>query len=114
MNSFGRKIISAVFGVVVLSLLVNFFRQGVVYHRINKRLAREKEALKVLEEKNRQLKERLEEVKSPKFLEKEASMILGLAEDSRGLVTPTEVPEVQKSEGTPLPNYEKWWRLFVY
>ena len=114
MNNFGRKIASVVFLVIILSLSVNFFRQGVVHHRINKRLAKEEETLRALERRNQELKKRLEEVKSSQFLEEEASVILGLGEGRRELVTPTESLNAQKLEEPSLPNYEKWWRLFVY
>jgi len=97
MNKLGRKILSILFLIILSSLLVNFFRQILVYRRVNRRLFAEKQELQTLEKKNRELKTRLEEIKTQ-------GISVGL--------TPTQFPNMIVGEGGDLPNFKKWWRLF--
>lgn len=97
MNKFGRKILSILFLIILSSLTVNFFRQILVYRRVNRRLFAEKQELQILEKKNRELKARLEEVK-----------LQGISIE----LTPTQFPNMIIGEEDRLPNFKKWWRLF--
>jgi len=97
MNKLGRKILSILFLIILSSLLVNFFRQILVYRRVNRRLFAEKQELQTLEKKNRELKTRLEEIKTQ-------GISVGL--------TPTQFPNMVLGDDR-LPNFKKWWRLFV-
>jgi len=70
-----------------------------------------------LEEKNRQLQERLKEVKSPEFIEKEAREKLGLAKPGETVyILPPNVAYLPRQEENipkeELPNWQKWWKLF--
>jgi len=112
MKSLGYKIIWVLSLIVVLSLITNFFRQVITHQRVNKRLADEQKALQVLERKNQELKKRLEEVKSPQFLEQEAASVLNLS--GKVLVTPTESPNLGVPAQIQIPNYKRWWKLVAY
>lgn len=108
-----------VFFLIFLGFIVGVFRQIGIYFRTNRRLALRQKELRELEEKNRALKVRLEEVQSPKFLDEQARKLLG-AGDNRGI--PVGLPAVGSEEEklTPeveesiLPNYLRWWKLFVH
>jgi len=96
MNKLGRKIFSVLFLIILSSLVVNFFRQVLVYRRVNRRLFAEKQELQTLEKKNQELKLRLEEIRKQGVL---------------GESSPTQFPSMIVQEGG-VPNYKKWWGLF--
>lgn len=76
------------------------------------------EVLYNLELKNKELKSKLSEVKSPEFIEKEARDKLGLAKEGETVVViPHEelekvLGEQKKEEIKRLPNWQGWLRLF--
>lgn len=96
MNKFGHKIISVLFLIILSSLVVNFFRQVLVYRRVNRRLFAEKQELQTLEKKNQELKLRLEEIGKQGVF---------------GEISPTQFPSMIVQEKGVL-NYKKWWKLF--
>lgn len=79
-----------------------------------------KEELLALEEKNKELKENLERVKSDEFIEKQIRDQLGLAKSGEIiLVLPEDdvlkklVPEMSvEEEDLPDPIWRKWYKLF--
>lgn len=109
MNNLSRKIFSILFLIILFSLLINFFRQVLVYRRISRHLLEEKEELQALEKRNRELKMRLEEVKKQEFFEEQG----GSAFNLEGL-SPTSEPEMASYQKVEPPNFKKWWRLFFY
>lgn len=118
-KSQAQKLLRIIFFVIFLGFLVNFFRQATIYFRTNRRLTQKEKELKALEEKNRALKVRLEEVQTPKFLEEQARKLLGVGESRTNATTLSASlsktsETLPEEEETALPNYQKWWRLFVY
>lgn len=109
---------SLVLLLVLLGSLVGCLKQASIYFYTNRRLAQKERELKQLEEKNRALKIRLEEVEKPEFLDEQARKLLGMGDASRGAsIRPTTAPEtktVTKEVKSELPNFQKWWQLFVY
>jgi cell division protein FtsB len=71
-----------------------------------------------LELKNKELKDKLSEVKSPEFVEKEARDKLGLARDGETVIIIPEdklkqvLGSTQKNIEAKLPNWLGWWQLF--
>ena len=75
------------------------------------------EKLHKLEVENRNLKNKLENVKSNDFIEEEARNKLGLAKEGEIIVIiPDETIDLilgkKKAEIVRLPNYLGWWRVF--
>lgn len=74
--------------------------------------------LQSLEVKNKELREKLEEVKKPEFIETQARDKLGLVKEGETLVIiPQEkIDEVlgmtKKIEEIKLPNWQGWLKLF--
>ncbi len=106
MNNLSRKLFSILVLIVFFSLLVNFFRQVVVYRRISRHLLEEKEELQSLEKRNRELKMRLEEVKKQEFFEGGGNTF-----NLEGL-SPTPGQEMASYQKVEPPNFKKWWKLF--
>jgi len=98
----GQKLFSFILWIFFVSLLISLFKQIAVYRRVDRRLLDEQRQLEVLEERNRQLKERLKEISrsEPAFSKTEET--LGL--------------ESVKNQPIFLPkkNYKKWIELFFY
>jgi len=101
-NKLGQKLFSFILWIFFVSLLISLFKQIAVYRRVDRRLLDEQRQLEVLEERNRQLKERLKEISrsEPAFSKTEET--LGL--------------ESVKNQPIFLPkkNYKKWIELFFY
>jgi cell division protein FtsB len=118
-KNLAQKLLRIVFLVIFLGFLMNFLRQATAYFRANRRLVQRQKELKALEERNRALRFRLEEVQSPRFFEEQARKLLGVG-DSRATIAvlPTGLSKAQENtpEGEPaaLSNFQQWWRLFVY
>ena len=118
-KSQAQKLLGIIFFVIFLGFLVNFFRQATIYFRANRRLTQKQKELRALEEKNRALQVRLEEIQSPKFLEEQARKLLGVG-DNQAAASSLSASLSKTSEALPeeeeiaLPNYQKWWQLFVY
>jgi cell division protein FtsB len=76
------------------------------------------QALFSLELKNKELKDKLSEVKSPEFVEKEARDKLGLAREGETvIIIPDDklkqvLGSTQKNVEAKLPNWLGWWQLF--
>lgn len=109
---------SLVLLLVLLGSLVGCLRQASTYFYTNRRLAKKERELKQLEEKNRALKIRLEEVEKPEFLDEQARKLLGMGDASKEVsIRPTTAPETKtviKEVKSELSNFQKWWQLFVY
>lgn len=108
-----------VFLVIFLAFLVNFFRQVTVYYWTSRQLAKKQKELKALEEKNRALQVRLEEVQSPKFVEEQARKLLGMGDNRAPIaVAPSGLPKTSENMVTEemivRPNYRQWWQLFIH
>ncbi len=104
--------------VILFASLMAALRQAGVYYSSQKKLAQEEKELQGLQEKNRALQVRLEEVKKPEFLDEESRKLLGLGDSQRGsLILPTSPlsggTSAFREEPKP-PNYQKWWRLFFF
>lgn len=74
-----------------------------------------REELVKLEEKQRNLKKKLEEAQSPAFIEREARESLGMIKEGEAIVLvpndkSTNLQMTNKEED--IPNWRKWWKLF--
>lgn len=75
-----------------------------------------RQELAAAKETNRELKARLEEVKSDTFVEKEAREKLGLQKPGELVVVfeggEEQVVIEEKGQNRELATWEKWWKLF--
>lgn len=104
-------------GLVTLSFVFGSLKQILVRAKLSERLKQKKEELRRLEEANRQLKDRLKEVETEEFLEKEAWRLFGVSKTGEPIVSEEE--KGVKKEAVDLrinptaANYQKWWQLFI-
>lgn len=104
--------------VLGLYLIVSLSRD--VWHLVQKETEIKKSQFQLSQQMatNWQLKQRLEEVQSPKFVEQEAREKLGLAKEGETVyVLPGSLGKLQTGLGEveqekDLPNWRKWWNLF--
>lgn len=113
-----RKVIFIAILVAFLIIGYNLFGQIISTLKSGERLDLAAEKLHQLEIKNRELKKRLEQVKSPEFIEQQSRDKLGLVREGETLIV---IPEERidqilslnkKMEEVKLPNPLGWWKLF--
>lgn len=112
MSTFKSRLITAV--ILILGFYLTFSLAKGTYN-LWQRAERVKEAQEErmeAEKKNRELKEKLEFVQSPKFVEKEAREKLGLAKPGETVVIMTPQEATSSAVEKNLPNWKKWWELF--
>lgn len=114
LKKIGILVASIVVLLVVYSLLSQIF-QAV---RSGERLTQEVESLYKLEAKNKELKKRLEEIKSVSFIEEQLRDKLGLAKKGETVVIipQQKIREVlgasKSAKEIRLPNWLGWWKVF--
>lgn len=113
-----KKLILAALSIIVLIFAYNIIGQIVGALKAEERFQNKLDFLQQLEIKNKELKARLDEVKTPEFIEREARDKLGLVKEGETLIViPQKVIEqmlgfAQKTEEIKLPNPLGWWRVF--
>lgn len=118
-SGFFKKIIIAVAILVVTFIAFNLINQIISTLSVSDRLSRALESVHKAEIKNKELKKKLLEIKSPEFLEEEARNKLGLAKEGETIVIiPDEkIKEVlgtTESAEPRLPNWLGWLRVFLH
>mgnify|MGYP001611005991 CR=1 FL=1 len=94
-------------------------RQGVSVLRLWKsgeRIQEVQAEVKLAEEENRKLEERLAEITSPEFVEREAREKLGYGREGETmLIVPDQNanlrPQIPNTDQEP--NWRKWWKLYI-
>ena len=109
-----KRLITFFISLISLIFIVNISRSiytlwqkgGVVAERAKVREAVKKE--------NNALTEKLKDVESPEFIERQARDKLNLQKDGEVVVVlPKDVNVESKPQAqTEVPNWQKWWRLF--
>lgn len=95
----------------LLSQIIDALKSG-------ERLSTEAESLYKLEARNKELKKKLMEIKSPDFIEKEARNKLGLGKlgETVVIIPDEKIKEVLQASASAkearLPNPLGWWRVF--
>lgn len=114
-----RKIVFIIFFIIILGLFYALGRQIYDSLKSDDRLNQETEKLVGLQKRNMELKNKLAEVQSIRFIEKEARNKLGLAREGETVVmiSQKEIDRVLRAEKKPIeeikiPNWEGWLRLF--
>ena len=102
---------------IILILCLNIIGQILSTLKSGERIDLATEKLHQLEVENKDLKNKLEEVKSSDFIEAEARNKLGLAKEGEIIVIiPDETIDLilgkKRAEKPRLPNYLGWWKLF--
>lgn len=103
---------------LILSVLSGSIRQLYVNYHTKSIIKQKQKELEALEEKNRALKVRLEEVQSPKFLDEQARKLLGVGDASLSAVpfvrnTGSEA-KIEESKPKESSNLQKWRELFGF
>lgn len=112
-----RKIIIFAVIILVLALMYNLWAQIMTALKSGERLSQAAETVFKLEAKNKELKEKLAQIKSPQYIEEQARNKLGL---SKGGETIVIIPEdklrqilgASQSAQIRLPNWLGWWKMF--
>ena len=113
-----KKIVIVLAGIAAVFITWSLIGQIMTTLKSGDRLQEATERLHLLEVKNKELKKRLEEVKTPAFLEEQARDKLGLVRDGETIVI---IPEeklnqvmgvTEKLEEIKLPNWMGWLKLF--
>lgn len=113
-----RKIGILVVTIVVLLIVYNLLSQIFEALKSGERLTQEIESLYKLEAKNKELKKRLSEIKSPRFLEEQARNKLNLGKRGETVVIIPEekirqvLGDHQAAQEARLPNWLGWWKIF--
>ena len=113
-----KKIIIALACIVAVAITWSLIGQIMTTLKSGDRLQEATERLHKLEVKNKELKRKLEEVKTPAFLEEQARDKLGLVREGETIVIiPLEKLDqilgvTKKVEEVKLPNWQGWLRLF--
>jgi len=113
-----KKIIYILFIILTLGFFYNFGRQIYESLQSGSRFDREVEDLSKLQQKNFELKKRLEEVGSTQFIEEQARDKLNLSRSGETMmIIPQEeinkILEAGKPTPTPLPNWQGWLKLII-
>ena len=113
------KKIGLAFGLVILLTVTwNIIGQSISTLKSGDRFQSATDELHSLEVKNKELKEKLEQVKNPRFIETQARNKLGLVKEGETLVIiPQEKIDAvlglaKKAEEIKLPNWQGWLKLF--
>lgn len=113
-----KKIVIVLAGIVAVAITWSLIGQIMTTLKSGDRLQEATERLHQLEVKNKELKHKLEEVKTPAFLEEQARDKLGLVKEGETIVI---IPEeklnqvlgiTDKIEEIKLPNWQGWLKLF--
>ena len=113
-----RKVVNAIIILIVLIVIYNLIGQIITTLRSGDRLEQAISSLHSLETRNKELKERLNLVKSAEFLEQQARDNLGLVQPGETVII---IPEyklqsilgaTQEAIEPRLPNWQGWLRLF--
>ena len=113
-----KKILLITGGLVFLLISYHFCVQIYEGIKAGDKLAQSVDKLYSLEVKNKELKSKLSEVKSPEFIERSARDKLGLTKEGETVVViPMQVLErvlgVEREEEVKLPNPLGWLKLFL-
>ena len=105
--------------IILISLLVayNLVTQIMEATKSGERLSQAAESVYKLEAKNKQLKTKLSQIKSPQFIEEIARNKLGLSKKGETVVIIPEeklklVMGASQSAEVRLSNWLGWWRMF--
>lgn len=114
-----RKIIFILFFIILLGLFYALGSQIYDSLQSGKRLDMETEKLIKLQKRNSELKNKLAEVQSIGFIEKEARNKLNLAREGETviIISQKEIDKVlglekKQTEEIKIPNWQGWLRLF--
>lgn len=111
-----RQISFRLIFIFLICLIVNNLKSIYKFTKLSQYLKKEKEKLFLLQKNNWDLKEKLNQVNSLEFVEKEAREKLGMGRSGEKFIPKpslVENPELFKKEASE-PNWKKWWKLFFY
>jgi len=99
--------------IILVYLIISSIKSVLELRKTGQMVGEYEQELEAVKKQNQELKERLNEVKKPEFIEREAREKLGLGKPGESIVIMPKItimPEKKKEK--PLANWEKWWRLF--
>lgn len=113
-----RKFFLSLIIIVILFIAYNLINQIIEATRSGERLSEAANVVNKLEIKNKQLKNKLSQIKSPEFIEAEIRNKLGLGKQGETIVViPDEkIKEILQASDSAkevrLPNPLGWWKVF--
>lgn len=114
-----RKIVVILAVILVLLIAYNLINQILVAFKSSDRLSAAAEKVYSLEAQNSELKKKLQEIKSPQFIEQQARDKLGLSRKGETVVIIPEqklkeVLGVSQSAEIRFPNWQGWLKIFLH
>lgn len=111
---FKRKYISLFINLVSIFVILGVLRSLYSLWQKKDIVPSRREELAKLEQRQRNLKKKLEEAQSPEFIEKTARESLGMIKEGEAIVLlpRTQNPELNDQKEETMPNWKKWWKLF--
>lgn len=113
-----KKIFIVIAVLIVAVIAYNLINQIMHTLGASERLSKAAEGVYKAEIKNKELKKKLSEIKSPKFIEEQARDKLGLAKPGETVVIipDNKIKEVlgstESAKEARLPNWLGWWKVF--
>ncbi|MBI2600401.1 septum formation initiator family protein [Candidatus Daviesbacteria bacterium] len=110
----GLVLVIVIVGIIIANLIAQLFDAT----KSSDRLSQAAEELYKLEVKNKELKKRLQQVRSSEFIEEQARNKLGLGKKGETVVIIPEekiqqvLGESRKNLEEKLPNWLGWWKVF--
>lgn len=108
-----KRILHWLILIVGIILIINLSRSVADLLGKGKIIEKTENRLSEAQKKNRQLKEKLAEVQSESYVEKQAREKLNLAREGEVVVIlPKITPEPEVEEPREIPNWQKWIEIF--
>lgn len=114
-----KKVILGAGIIATLLVAYNLASQITAALKSGDRLSAAAEAVYQLEAKNKQLKNKLSQIQTPQFIEKQARDKLGLAKAGESIVVIPEdklklIMGASTSSQPRYPNWLGWWKVFFH
>lgn len=113
-----KKVLFVIISLICIVIAYNLLTQIFNALKSEERLSTAAEALYKLEVKNKQLKQKLEEISSKEFIEEQARNKLNLSKlgETVVIIPDEKINQVlgasESASEKRLPNWLGWWRLF--
>lgn len=108
-----HRILKGLIWLVFISLLIGLLRQISLQRSISQRIEQRQKELVQLEQRNEELKAKLQDTQNPEFLDNQLKKMLGLSVDE-GKEKFENTPDLRLKEEIIVPVYKQWISLFVY
>lgn len=110
---FKNRLLTLIVFAVLIYLIIFSIRSVFELRKAGNIVLEYEKELEVEDKRNKEFKKRLEKVKKPEFIEREAREKLGMGKPGESIVIMPKITIIpKKAEERKLANWEKWWKLF--